>query len=168
MLDRIALSLTMPLLLAAGVPENWKAFESKPGRFAVAFPATPKETTQTVATATSKLQVTLFVAEGRNDASFVVSFLDYSQKDLKTGSIDKRLDLARDGAVSSTGGKLKSETPIELAGHKGRDLVIEKDGTAIARMRIYFVERRLYQVMVLGNARDKDVVSFFDSFRLNK
>ncbi len=172
MLDRIALSLTVPLLLGTGqplIPENWKLLVSGPGRFSVAMPAAHKEDAQTVTTATaSKLKVSLFIAIGRDDAAFVVSYCDYPDKDLKTGSLDQRLNLARAGAVANSGGKLKRETAIELNGHKGRDLAIEKDGETIARMRIYFVERRLYQVMVLGVAPVKDVGSFLDSFRLNK
>jgi hypothetical protein len=169
MMDRIAVALTLPLLLGGvQVPENWKAVESKAGRFSAAMPSMPIEKTQTVATATAKLQVTLFIAEGRTDGSFVVSYTDYAEADLKIGTVEKRLDLARDGAVASAGGKLKSEKAIELSGNLGRELVIEKDAAIVARLRLYFVDRRLYQVMVLGNAPVKDVSVFFDSFRLNK
>ncbi len=64
------------------------------------------------------------------------------------------------------------EKPIELAGkYPGREITIEKKGEIVAKMRIYLVNNRLYQVMVLGPGAafsTKDVGIFLDSFRLNK
>ena len=50
---------------------------------------------------------------------------------------------------------------------------VAKNGAIVAKMRLYLVDNRLYQVMVLGNGpffvgSDKDVTTFLDSFRLNK
>jgi hypothetical protein len=91
---------------------------------------------------------------------------------VKRADLERRLDQARDGAVENSGGKLRKEQLIELIDgdkrHPGRDLLIDKNGEVIARIRIYVVERRLYQVMVLGNPSAKDASTFMDSFRLNK
>lgn len=174
MMARLSLSLTLPLLLGAAqtdLPANWKAIASKDGGFSIGMPATPKETKRKVLTAKGHLDVTLLVAEGRSGAAFVLSYCDYSEAEVK-GDLEKRLDHARDGAVSSSGGKLQSERIADLRDgenlHRGRDLIIEKNGATIARMRIFLVGRRLYQVMVLGNATTKEAGIFLDSFRLNK
>jgi hypothetical protein len=164
--------LAMPLLLAGGsdLPPDWVLV--KKDRFQVAMPAKPTEKNQRVKTAKEKLDVTLLIAEGRKDASFVVSHCDYADALVKKRDLERRLDQARDGAIESSGGKLRLEQMIELIDgdqrHLGRDLVIEKDGSVIARMRIFVVERRLYQVMVLGSPPTKDATVFLDSFRLTR
>jgi glucose/arabinose dehydrogenase len=171
MLDRICLSLTLPLLLGAvqdGLPANWKTVEFPDGRFSVALPDGYTKKNQKVNTAAGSLEVTMVVGEGSKDTLFVVSYCDYSKADLEKGGIAKRLDYARDGAVNSAGGKLRQEMEINLDRHPGRDLVIEKDGEVVVRTRIYLVENRLYQVMTLGNVPAKEARAFLDSFRLIK
>jgi hypothetical protein len=167
-------SLALPLLLGAAqeeLPANWKVNVSKDGGFSVAMPGTPTETKKQVKTATGQLLVTMLVAEGRDEALFVVSFSDFPKIEVKKETVDKRLDNARDGAVSSARGKLRTEKIIKLdETHPGRELVVEKDGAVVAKIRIYVVKNRLYQVMVLcsGAGSSKEAGVFMDSFRLNK
>jgi hypothetical protein len=153
------------------VPASWKMVAPKDGGFSVAMPAAPMEKKQQVKTATGTLSVVMQIADGRNDSLFVVSYSDFPEADLKKGDVDKRLDQARDGAIASARGKKRSEEPLKLKGHAGREVVIEKDGEVVVKMRIYLVKNRLYQVMVLGNGpvfASKDVAIFLDSFRLNE
>jgi hypothetical protein len=174
----ICWSLTLPLLLGAvqdDLPAGWKVIDSKDGRFTVHMPKEPMEPKkQVVRTKTGKLNVTLVVAEGRHDSYFVVSYSDFPQAELKKGEEEKRLDQACDGAAESLRGEVHKEKPIKLDGrHPGREFVIRKGGAVIAKMRIYLVGHRLYQVMVLGNgqtfsSKEKDAGIFLDSFRLNK
>ncbi len=167
-------SLALPILLGAvqdDVPAGWKMVAPKDAGFRVAMPAVPTEKKQTVKTATGTLNVVMQVAEGRNDTLFVVSYCDFPTGDLTKADVDKRLDQARDGAISSARGKKRSDDPIMLKGHPGREIVIEKDGEVVAKMRIYLAKNRLYQVMVLGNGTvfaSKDTATFLDSFRLNE
>jgi hypothetical protein len=178
MMGPVCWSLAMPLLLGAtqdDLPANWKALVSQDGRFTVALPSSHTQSKKKITTATGQLDATIVVAEGRNDSCFVVSYCDFPLKELKADSVEKRLEQACKGAVEKSGGKLRgAEKPIQLDGkHPGREIVIEKKGEVIAKMRIYLVERRLYQVMVLGNGpifapKEKDVGIFLDSFRLNK
>jgi hypothetical protein len=176
MMGPICWSLTLPLLLGAAqddLPPNWKIFVSKEGRFSAAMPGTPTESKKKVLTATGQLDACIAVAESKNESFFVVSYCDFPAKELKAETADKRLDQACKGAVESARGKLRSETTIKLGDQVGREIVIEKDGEIIAKMRIFLVERRLYQVMVLGNSaifapKEKDVGFFLDSFALNK
>lgn len=171
-------SLAMPLLLGVtqdDLPANWKTLASQEGRFTVALPGAHTLSKKKVTTATGQLDATIVVAEGRNDSYFVVSFCDFPLDEVKADSVEKRLDQACRGAVEKSGGELRgTEKPIKLDGkHPGREIVIEKKGEVIAKMRIYLVERRLYQVMVFGNGpvfapKEKEVGIFLDSFRLNK
>ncbi|MBI3824319.1 MAG: hypothetical protein HY289_16755 [Planctomycetes bacterium] len=165
--------LALPLVL--GAAQDAKPFTSPEGRFSVMMPSEPTKKEQQVKTATGELKVTLWIAEGKADSYFVVSYSDFPAKGFKKGDEDKRLDQACKGAVDSARGKLRGEEKaIKLDGkHPGREIAIEKDGEIIARMRVYLVDQRLYQVMVLGNGpffatKDQDVGAFLDSFRLVK
>jgi hypothetical protein len=177
MMGPVCWSLTLPLLLGAtqdALPAGWVKHAPAPGRYTVAMPMKPKETPKKITTATATLDTVVAVAEGRLDSYFVVSYTDYPPKELKADSIDQRLDQGAKAAVENAGGKLRGAMKeIKLDGHPGREIVIEKDGEVIAKMRLYLVDRRLYQVMVLGSApifaaKGNDVGVFFDSFRLIK
>ena len=176
MMGPVCWTLTLPILLSASqeeLPAGWVKYALPEGRYSVAMPATPTKSVKKITTATAQLDAVVAVAEGRLDSFFVVSYCDYPARELKADSIDKRLDQGAKAAVENARGKLRSEKPIKLDGHPGREIVIEKDGEVIAKMRIYLVDRRLYQVMVLGSGpifavKEKDVGIFLDSFRLNK
>ena len=119
-------SLALPLLLGAvqdDLPANWKEKVSKDGGFTVTMPSPATEKKQQVKTATGQLNVVLLIAEGRNDAVFVVSYSDFPESELKKGSVEKRLDHARDGAGARARGHLRGETMIEGGGQPGREIV---------------------------------------------
>lgn len=165
--------LALPLLLGAGqddLPANWKTQISKDGAFSVAMPSSAKAEKRVVKTATGQLDVHMLVAEGRDEALYAVSYSDFPEAEVKRNTVAKRLDNARDGAVSSARGKLRSEKSITLDNHPGREIVVEKDGAVVAKMRIYVINNRLYQVMALcnGAGSSKDAGIFMDSFRLTK
>ena len=178
MMGAVCWSLTLPLLLGAvqdDLPAGWKVFDSKDGRFTVHMPKEPMAPKkQVVRTKTGELNVTLVIAEGRHDSYFVVSYSDFPPADLKKSEEVKRLDHACNGAAEKCRGKPREEKSIKLNDrYAGREFFIDKDGAVIAKVRIYLVENRLYQVMVLGNgpifsSKEKDVGMFLDSFRLNK
>jgi hypothetical protein len=178
MMGTVCWSLTLPLLLGAiqdDLPAGWKVYDSTDGRFTVHMPKEPMDPKKRVVrTEAGDLNATLVIAEGRHDSYFVVSYCDFPRAKLKKGEEEKRLDQACNGAAESSRGEIRDEKPIKLEGrHPGRAFVIRKDGAVIAKMRIYLVENRLYQVMVLGNgpifsSKEKDAGIFLDSFRLNK
>ena len=178
MMRTVCWSLTLPLLLGAvqvDLPAGWKVIDSKDGRFTVHMPKEPMAPkAQVVRTKTGELNVTSVIAEGPHDSYFVVSYGDFPQAERKKGEEEKRLDQACNGAAESLRGEIRDEKPIKLDGrYPGRGFIIRKDGAVIAKMRIYLVETRLYQVMVLGSgqifsSKEKDAGIFLDSFRLNK
>lgn len=170
MLNASALVIGIPLLfgiLQDAPPAGWMVFASKAGRFSVSLPGVPIEVPQFV----GQLKVVKYVAEGKNEAVYVISHTDYAEADVKADAVQKRLDQARDGAIVSVGGKLKTEKAVQLEGFPGRDIAIEKAGAVIVRMRIFVVDRRVYQVLALGPPAvlgSKEVANFLDSFRLIK
>jgi hypothetical protein len=169
---RLCLGLTLPLIFGAAQQENlpagWSVFTSKEGGFSVALPGTPVESKQRVMTATGNLDVYLFVVE-KGDTACVISYSDLPAAEVKAGTIEKRLDFAREGAVDKARGKLRSEKKIELNGHPGRELVIEAEKDVVIRMRIYIAGRRLHQAMAMGPggfSQSKDAGLFLDSLKL--
>src|SRR5262249_21378139 len=131
MVRPVCFTLMLPLLLGAGqtenLPPNWRVFTSKEGGFSVALPGKPAESKQKVPTATAIMEVRLLIVEAKDDSVYVVSYSDVPAEEVKAGSEPKRLDLARDGAVSMARGKLRSEKEIKLDGYSGRELDIETD-----------------------------------------
>jgi hypothetical protein len=174
MLSRLCLSLILPLALGGApgeLPDGWKLLMSKEGGFEVAFPGTATKSEQRVKTATGQLDVTLFVLEAGRDTTFVVSYSDLPADEVKPGREAKRLNFARDGAVTNARGKLRGEKKIMLDGHPGRELVIETPTDVVIRMRIYAVGQRLYQTVAMGRGafhQSKDAALFLDSFHLLK
>ncbi len=177
MLNRVCLGLTLPLMLGAAqaqpenLPTGWRVFTCKEGAFTVALPGTPAQSKQRVLTAAAKLEVHLFVIETKDDGAFVVSYCDLPANKVKPGSEQKRLDLARDGAVNNARGKLLGEKECKLDGFPGRELDIETDQGQRIRMRIVAAKQRLYQAMAMGPAlftQGKDAALFLDSLRLSK
>jgi hypothetical protein len=165
-------SLTLPLLLGATQESPaWKTFASKEGNFTIAFPCTPVEERQRVKTATGQLDVVVLLSEDKDDTSYVVSYCDLPEADVKKGAEQKRLDFARDGAVSKARGKLRSEKGLTLAGYPGRELLIENESEQVVRLRLFIVRRRLYQVVAVGPGAvvaHRVGTFFLDSFHLSK
>jgi|ERR1043165_5533631 hypothetical protein len=170
------LCMMLPLLLGTAkdnVPAEWVRFEPAGGRYSIAMPAKPTVSKKAVKTESAKLEAVIAVAEGMGNSYFVVSYCDYPKKELKKDSIDKRLEQGCKAAAENAGGEIRNKEKISIDGHPGREIAIEKNGELIARMQLYLVDGRLYQLMVLGDAaffagNEKDVRTFLGSFRLVK
>jgi len=163
------LVLLTPLPAAAG---EWKAFNSKEGNYEVQLPGTPRENRNSVKTSVGTVYVVLAVVPvNKGEGNYVVGFSELPEAVVKADSEAKRLDNARDGAIASVKGKLKSEKEVKLDGHSGRELDIEVGNGMLVRARFYAVNNRLYQVMAVGS-RDlvgsTDTGKFLNSFKLVK
>lgn len=170
---RLYLGFALPLLLGAGgeAPKEWKPYQSKDGGFQVILPGKPLESRQLVKSGLGTLEVTMLLFEHKKEGAFVVSFANFPEGAFKGGDDEKRLDFARDGAVASSKGKLKSEKKITLDKYPGRELVIESPTKGTVRTRIFAVEKRLYQTIVAGPAafvHGKDAERFLSSFQFEK
>ncbi len=160
------------LLSLASPPAAWKPFSSPAGHFTVLLPGVPLEQKQSVKTSIGTVELILFILEVKKaQGSYVVGYSELPEPAVQVGTEEKRLDNARDGAVASAKGKLKSEKRIALQGHHGRDLLIEVDGKHVIRTRFYAVKNRLYQVLAVGPAdwvAARESSKFLDSFKLTK
>jgi hypothetical protein len=136
------------LLLCGGDKAEFEEFASKEGRFKVQMPGTPEEKTQTVAGVT----LNLFLLE-ETDGGYAVAYADLPiAADEKVEAIQKRLDGARDGMLRNINATLVRESKITLKGkYQGREIEANlPDKKGLLRARLYVVNKRLYQVMVVG------------------
>jgi hypothetical protein len=163
--------LAAALLLAADdANTKLEDFAPKGGRFAVQMPGPPKEQTNKVNTAVGPIDVHMFVLSPDPNTAYIVGYSDYPEEMIKKSDIQKVLDGARDGAVKNVNGKLDWEKKITIDKHPGRDFAISTEHFE-GRDRIYLVNARLYQVMVVGSKdfiTDKVAQKFLDSFKLTE
>ncbi len=164
--------LLAPVSVAVGQnPGEWKEFVNKPGGFQVLLPGTPQEHQQSVNTSVGKVYVVLTVAELKKGGDAYVVGVSVLPDSAVKETEERRLDHARDGAVSSVKGKLRSEKALKLGGHPGRELLIDVDGKTEVRAQLYAVKNQLYQVMAVGSPAlvgSADTDKFFKSFKLLK
>ena len=165
--------LVSAIAVARAQDAEWKPFTSDKGRFTATFPGKPMEQFQSVKLPGGKsVEVVLYVLElKKGEGSLAVGFTDYPAEVFKTGTDDKRLEHARDGAVLSAKGKLRSEKKITLGSAAGRELLIESETRGNVRTRLFAVKNRLYQAMVVGPKKlvdSKEASKFLDSFQIAK
>jgi hypothetical protein len=154
--------------LSLGAEEELKTFRG--GKFSVLMPKRVKTKTPSVKTPVGEMKTTTL--EGQvGETGYVVVYVDFPEAVLKFLDRQDLLDGAGKGVVESFKGKLLDEKKITLgkAGHPGRELLVQApDDRVWIRLRIYFVGRRLYQVMVTGGekaVKGETADSFLASFR---
>jgi hypothetical protein len=170
-----AVLLSISLLLAlclVGCSAKPQEFKSETGRFSIMTPVALQEETQPLETEAGKIMLHLFAAQ-EGFTGYFVSYCDYPPDFIKKKEPEKMLEDARDGAVSNDQGKLVSDTKISLAGHPGREVVIDARGPhgpkGLIRGRLFMVGNRLYQIMVVapqGRGDDQATKGFLQSFKL--
>lgn len=146
---------------------QFQEFASADGRFKVQMPGTPTEKTETAAGTSMKT----FVIEDKN-GGYMVAFADLPIPAAESEQqLEMRLDGARDGALRNVNASLTKENRIKLNGkYPGRDIeatIPDKKGAL--REKMYVVNQRLYQVLVIGNpsfVNSAAATKFLDSFAL--
>lgn len=147
---------------------EWKEFASQEGRFKVLMPGTPKP--EKFDTESDFGKGVLYMNSVAVDKTmYAANYCDFPAE-IKKAPIKQVFDSSRDGAVANMQGKLAGEKDIKLGDHPGREIQIEvAGGKQLFRARVYLVEQRLYQVVVMGSreaANSKEADKFLDSFKL--
>ncbi len=148
--------------------EEFKAYNSKPGRFRVLFPGPPRKVSKKIDTAAGELEFIMYRA-GSKEIGFVVGYVDYPKEMFENTNINKMLDGARDGAVKSVKGTLEDDKAFDFHGNLGREFKIKVSKKAITRARVIIIGNRLYQVMTVSESKkvlDEKSPKFFDSFKV--
>lgn len=148
-----------------------EAFSSEAGQFSIETPAPFEETQQSVETPVGPIEIRTYTAE-TEETAYVVAYSDYPPEMVNETDPQMLLNSSRDGAVTNLGGTLVSEEEIELDGYPGRSLVISantQNQAATINSRIYLVDNRLYQILVVAPEGGEDAAvseQFLSSFDL--
>ncbi len=158
------------LVDGAAHSDGWMEFSSEVDRFEARLPAAPtKQTFDTPNPQGGTIPTTMYLTE-QGSRAVGVGVTTVPPGALETFDIDGALDGARNGMVSNIGGTLLSEKQVQYAGHPARALVANAtaDGTQLRiEARIFFVEPRLYQVLVVRAESEPFAADkFFDGFAL--
>lgn len=154
----------------AATPAAWAEFRSGAGRFAVQVPGgSLEEQTQTVDTQVGTLTM-YTLSRSEKTIQYGVNYADYPAEVVAQSDPGKMLQGAQDGALNSSNSRLVSDRVMTLGGHPGRQYKAEsQDGKYALTARIYLVDNRLYQVVVItppDQSQPENVARFLDSFRL--
>lgn len=148
----------------------WKPFSSTPGGFTVLMPGTPTTNNTSVNTQIGSIPIQLFTVVRPKEAVYLVAYSDLpSNIPQNSRDINQFLSEVASGFSQGAGGKLISEQNISLNNFPGKEIKLEFPQGVIAIGRIYIVNKRLYQVVVV-TPREGDLTQsingFFNSFRL--
>jgi hypothetical protein len=148
----------------------WQRFASPEGRFSVLFPGAPSVLQRSVSYAPGQsTEISVFYVDRPQEATtYVVSYNDFPFGETIDAAVLKRaFDNGRDRMVG--GAKLLSEQSITLGSVSGREFKFIKTDGKVTRVRMYYSNGRLYQVMV-ETAREKYLMKslegFFNSFQV--
>jgi hypothetical protein len=135
------------LLLAAGCGgAQWQEYTSRDGGFKVLMPGAPRQQSHDQETPQGKITFNAAVVE-LHQGAFVAAWADLPPK------IPMNLEDAVKKIAERYGGKVKESKSVEFQGSPGREFVIDSTkkppGQAVGR--IYQVENRLYELIVVGS-----------------
>jgi len=147
----------------ARTSREWIKYSDTPGRFTMMMPISPVKSEQPVETDSGKLINHLFLAT-TSTAAFLISYVDHPVKE----DPQKILERVRDGAVNGIKGTLLRSTNITHKGYPGFEFAASV-ADAVYTSRIYLVNDRLYQIVVVGPPGTKmseDINRYMASFDL--
>jgi predicted Zn finger-like uncharacterized protein len=149
-----------------------RKFTSEEGGFSVRLPGEPRMETESVATVSGKSTATTYLLEPfLADVHYGVGFLDTAAADPSQISVTAAFTGARVGLRRRlpSDAKVVNEQQIRFGPYPGREWELSLPGKGKAFVRCYLVEKRVYQLMIVGKkltASSKAVEDFFDSFEL--
>ncbi len=149
----------------------WRSFQDPAGKFTVLMPGQPQQRRQQQQTRLGTLEVYTFAVEQPGLSAHLVTYTDFPPEFIQAADPNKLLDNGRDEVIRQVQGRLLSEGRITLNGSPGRELKLRAPGDLIIHSRIYLVDQRLYQLIVVtpeskAPSLSGSIRGFFQSFRL--
>ncbi len=156
-------------------PSSWREYTSSEGRFTATLPANVNTNLMAIDTSKSRLFTHMVSATDADLNEYMVSWTEYPDDKSRPRDTEKSLNRMRDALVKFKKGTIVSESPISFASHTGREIAFTTDEGRLVRVRFYFVDNRIYQLVAetwkdkfrVNEREDPGVVDrFFDSFKL--
>lgn len=158
-----------PVQLAQSI---WKKFTSTDGRFTILMPGNPKRERQTQNTKIGPINIQSFAVERKQEGvAYIVAYADLPNSIAQRANAQKVLDGSREGALRVAQGKLLNQRNISLSGYPGREIEFVNPKGLITKNRVYLVNGRLYQIVVVTKQETQKYLSgsiagFLNSFSL--
>lgn len=158
-----------PVQLAQSI---WKKFTSTDGRFTILMPGNPKRESHTQNTKIGPINIQLFgVARQQEGVAYIVAYADLPNSIAQRANAQKVLDGSQEGALRFAQGKLLNQRNISLSGYPGREIEFLNPDGVITKNRVYLVNGRLYQIIVVTKQETQKYLSgsiagFLNSFSL--
>ncbi len=157
-----------PVLIAQSV---WKPFSSQEGGFTVLMPGTPSEIKLPVDSQEGATTLIGFRVIRKNEANYMVGYADVpAGVKLNTpAERNKFLTEVATGFSTSLKGRILSQRTVNLRSYPGREIRVQFSQGVKGRQRLYLVNRRLYQLVVMTgkeSSLSKSIQGFMDSFKL--
>jgi len=160
------LFLTALLPGAAAADDIWTKFRSDADRFAVEFPYTPTAQEPLPLLVGDVKVATRSYALEMGKESFLVSVSAYSNRLLVS---NPKLFLASLAAEQTRGAAVEDNSPIEVGGNPGREIVFTTAKGEWVRAYEIFASGKLYEVVFRDGGKDggarKHAARFLKSFR---
>lgn len=156
-------------------PSDWREYVSSKGGFAATLPASANSNMVVTNTSKGSLHTYMVSANDSDLNEYLVSWTEYAEGKFQNRDLEKTLNRMRDALVQTKNGKILAESPVSLGSHTGREITFSTPEGRLVRVRFYFVNNRIYQLLA-ETWKDKSKVNereapgvidqFFSSFRL--
>jgi hypothetical protein len=152
-------------------PAEWQLVERPDLGFQVQMPGVPRLDQNTQPTPSGNVQVYKFsvMPKGKKELFMLIAIRFPESINQGIGGSQGVLALGRQDLMTSSQGKLKSESQIELNGYPGLEMEVLPPKGAIIKSRMYATDNQLYQASIHVpkiRLESDDVHKFFDSLQL--
>jgi hypothetical protein len=158
--------------------EEWFLYESQ--EFSIRFPYQPKSETRINKTVLGEMKDTRITyhpdyTELDDNIEYGIGYFELNDSILTKIKTIPTFDIFRiaiDESVRNSDGQLLSERKIKLDGFPGREIKTKsKTGIATSKCRMYFVNKRMYMMLVITRKEknlNNSINKFLNSFKLLK
>jgi hypothetical protein len=160
-------------------PGDW--FQFKSDGYNISFPVKPTADTKMIQSEVGELKMGINMYDasksGNKDDNLVYMTMstEYPDSVINSDMKEKLPTLFRnavDGSVKRVGGKLLSETEIEIEGFPGREIKVDyRDGLAVIKAQYYLVKNKMFAIQVItltGKFPNASQELFMKSFQLQR
>jgi hypothetical protein len=144
--------------------------KSSAGQFTAAMPEPWIGRTRQMPSPVGKVTDVQYLHEiDGQDLSYSITYADFSPLQLQQMSLEQIINSGRDQMVRKLAGRLETDRPITLDGHRGREIVVAVPGRGTFAIRYYIADSRLYTLALAGKGAavdSREGRAFFGSFRI--
>jgi hypothetical protein len=156
--------LALTISIAPCAAQTWERIKPDGLGFEVEFPVKP-ELKESTGDDGGAIRTYAVMFEG---AAYDFTIWDFKEGAVLPSEIDRVLDNMRDNSVKSISGTPRTETKIEIGGHKARDLTADVMGM-VWRSRLTIANNKIYQIVAIvskANEASPTTLRYLSSFNI--